>query len=55
MTGLIAATVASTPLLMPFYFDYDQLLLAIPAVLFAAEWIRRAGFRPHRRLLIGGS
>jgi hypothetical protein len=26
---------------MPFYFDYDQLLLAVPAVLFAAEWLRR--------------
>ncbi|HWE04342.1 MAG TPA: glycosyltransferase family 87 protein [Tepidisphaeraceae bacterium] len=38
---LIAATIAATPLLMPFYFDYDQLLLAIPAVLFAAERVRR--------------
>jgi hypothetical protein len=34
---LIAATIVATPLLMPFYFDYDQLLLAIPAVLFAVE------------------
>jgi hypothetical protein len=38
---LIAAAITATPLLMPFYFDYDQLLLAIPAVLFAAEFIRR--------------
>jgi len=38
---LIAAAIAATPLLMPFYFDYDQLLLAIPAVLFAAEISRR--------------
>ena len=30
---LIAATLAATPLIMPFYFDYDLLLLAIPAVL----------------------
>jgi hypothetical protein len=37
---LIAATVAATPLLMPFYFDYDLLLLAVPAVLFAAEYVR---------------
>ena len=37
---LIAAAIAATPLLMPFYFDYDQLLLAIPAVLLAAEWLR---------------
>jgi hypothetical protein len=34
---LIAATIAAMPLLMPFYFDYDLLLLAIPAVLYAAE------------------
>jgi hypothetical protein len=34
---LIAATIVVTPLLMPFYFDYDLLLLAVPAVLFAAE------------------
>ena len=38
---LIAAAISATPLLMPFYFDYDQLLLAIPAVLFAGEWLRR--------------
>jgi hypothetical protein len=41
---LIAATFASMPLLMPFYFDYDLLLLAIPATLFGAQmW--RDGFR----------
>jgi hypothetical protein len=34
---LIAATIAATPLLMPFYFDYDLLLLAIPATLLAVE------------------
>ena len=34
---LIAATIATTPLLMPFYFDYDLLLLAVPAVLLASE------------------
>jgi hypothetical protein len=33
---LIAATIAAMPLVMPFYFDYDLLLLAIPAVLVAA-------------------
>ncbi len=38
---LIAATIAATPLLMPFYFDYDQVLLAVPAVLLAMEWISR--------------
>jgi hypothetical protein len=33
---LIAATIATMPLAMPFYFDYDLLLLAIPATLVAA-------------------
>ncbi|HXE53285.1 MAG TPA: glycosyltransferase family 87 protein [Tepidisphaeraceae bacterium] len=37
---LIAATIAAIPLLMPYYMDYDLLLMAIPAVLLAAEWIR---------------
>jgi len=37
---LIAATIITTPLLMPFYFDYDLLLLAVPAVLLAGELIR---------------
>ena len=39
---LIAATVASMPLVMPFYFDYDLLLLSVPAVLFAGEVMVRA-------------
>lgn len=34
---LIAATIAVAPLLTPFYFDYDQVLLVIPAVLLAIE------------------
>ena len=34
-----ATAVIATPLLMPFYFDYDLLLLAVPATLFAGEWI----------------
>lgn len=38
---LITATIVSTPLLMPFYFDYDQLLLAIPAVLLSVEVLQR--------------
>jgi hypothetical protein len=36
---LIAATIATTPLLMPFYFDYDLLLVAVPAVLVAGEML----------------
>lgn len=42
---LIAATIATTPLLMPFYFDYDLLLLAVPAVLIASEVLGRAAGR----------
>ena len=34
---LIAATVCATPLLMPFYFDYDLLLLAVPLTLYAVD------------------
>jgi hypothetical protein len=34
---VIAATIAATPLLMPFYFDYDLLLLAVPATLLSVE------------------
>ena len=36
---VIAATIATMPLLMPFYFDYDLMLLAVPAVLFANEFV----------------
>ena len=43
---LIAATVVSMPLVMPFYFDYDLLLLAVPAVLFASERVRRQDESP---------
>jgi hypothetical protein len=34
---LITATIVATPVIMPFYFDYDLLLLAVPAVLIARE------------------
>ena len=51
----IAATILATPLLVPFFFDYDLLLLVIAAVLIgremlavaddsrAAVWLRRVG------------
>ena len=45
----IAATIAATPLLMPFYFDYDLLLLCVPAVLFAGEVMTRAPGAPGER------
>jgi hypothetical protein len=34
---LIAATIVAMPLLMPFYFDYDLLLLSAAAVLVARD------------------
>ena len=37
---LIAATILATPVVMPFYFDYDLLLLAVPAVLVALDAAR---------------
>ena len=37
---VIAAIVAAAPLLMPFYFDYDLLLLAVPAVLVGTQPMR---------------
>ena len=40
---LIAATIISMPMLMPYYMDYDLMLLAIPAVLLAAEGMQRSG------------
>ena len=45
---LIAATIAATPLMMPFYFDYDLLLMAIPAVLVTRNALNRptADIRP---------
>lgn len=39
----IAATILAMPLLMPFYFDYDLLLLAVPFTLIAAERLRGGG------------
>jgi hypothetical protein len=38
---LIAASVVAMPMIMPYFMDYDLLLLAIPPVLLAAEWIHR--------------
>lgn len=40
---LIAATVAVTPLLLPYYLDYDLLLLSVPAVLFAGQQLHATG------------
>ena len=40
---IISLTILSMPLLMPFYFDYDLLLLAVPAVLTARQALTRGG------------
>ena len=40
---LIAATIAATPLLLPYFMDYDLLLLAVPAVLMAREVLLEGG------------
>jgi hypothetical protein len=37
---LIVLTICASPVLMPYFMDYDLLLLVIPAVLIAANWIR---------------
>jgi hypothetical protein len=37
---LIAASIVATPLLVPFFFDYDTLILAVAAVLCAADAMR---------------
>ena len=44
----IACTIIATPLMMPFYFDYDLLLLSVPAALLAGELIALAPGRPQR-------
>lgn len=51
---LIAAIVAAMPLLMPYFMDYDLLLLAVPAVLFAADWIAssRSQATPTQKLTL---
>ncbi len=46
---LICALITTAPLLMPYYLDYDLLLLAIPATLLAAEMVGR---EPAREISI---
>ena len=53
---LIIATIISTPVIMPFYFDYDLLLLAVPAVLLAVEELREPRFfKTYSPLQKGGT
>ena len=50
---LIAATVCAMPLLMPFYFDYDLLLLAVPLTLYAADAARQRSLTVAWAVLYG--
>jgi hypothetical protein len=49
---LIASAIASMSLLMPYYMDYDLLLLAVPAVLVARETITKAHTSGHVNRLL---
>jgi len=49
---VIAAAIVSMPLLMPFYFDYDLLLLAVPAVLFSSGIVQQRELSTEDRWLI---
>ena len=49
---LIAASIAATPLLLPYFMDYDLLLLAVPTVLFAKDLAQDPGpTRADRRTI----
>ena len=54
----IAAVVLATPLLVPFYFDYDLLLLIVPAVLIGRDALASTSSSSSRverlRLIVGG-
>jgi hypothetical protein len=43
---IISAVITSAPLVMPYYLDYDLLLLAIPAILLASEVLSRDPAQP---------
>ena len=49
---LIAATIATMPLLMPFYFDYDLLLLSVGIVVYAVDRQNESGESGEDRWLI---
>jgi hypothetical protein len=49
---LIAAAIAAMPLLMPFYFDYDLLLISVAVVLYAVDYQRYSQHFPEDRWLI---
>ena len=49
---VMAATLVAIQLLTPYFMDYDLMLLAIPAVLLADQWMRAEQLRRRDRLLI---
>ncbi len=48
----IAAVILSMPLLMPFYFDYDLLLLSVPAALLARERLDDQPVKPRAQRVL---
>jgi hypothetical protein len=49
---LIAAAITAMPLLMPFYFDYDLLLISVSVVLYAVDYQRQSEHFAEDRWLI---
>ncbi len=49
---MIAATIVAMPLLMPFYFDYDLLLLSVAAVLYVVDRRRDAALASPERWVV---
>jgi len=49
---LIAAAITAMPLLMPFYFDYDLLLISVAVVLYAVDYQRQSEHGWEDRWLI---
>jgi glycosyl transferase family 87 len=47
---LISAAIISMPLLMPFYFDYDLLLISVGAVLYGADRERTPAIADRRQM-----
>jgi len=53
--ALIAASIVCSPLLLPYFMDYDLLLLAVPAVLMSADVIRTGAMGAPERWALRAS
>jgi len=49
--GKATLLAAATPLISPYFYDYDLVLLALPIALLAAEGIR-TGWRPYEQIVL---